>query len=239
MISVCLASYNGDLFIKEQIDSILPQLSVTDEIVIADDSSTDNTIEIIKSYNDKRIRLYRNKKSKSPASNFENALRLAKGDYIFLCDQDDIWLPDKVESVMPHFNKYDLIVTDCTVVDGNLNVVEESFFESLKSGPGFWKNFVKNTYLGCCMAFKREILDYALPFPSEIAMHDIWIGLLVELKGKPFFLNKQLILYRRHDNNASFGGGKSENSLFFKIKYRTLLIIDLLLRNIRYTSEKR
>lgn len=234
MISVCLASYNGELFIKEQVDSILPQLSENDEIIISDDSSTDKTIQIINSYNDNRIKLYINKNSKSPATNFENALRQAKGDYIFLCDQDDVWFPDKVETVMSYFNKYDLIVTDCNVVNGDLELIEESFFRSLNSGTGFWKNFIKNRYLGCCMAFKREVLDYALPFPSAIAMHDIWIGLLVELKGKPFFLNKPLILYRRHDNNASFGGGKSKNSLFYKIKYRTILLIDLFLRSIKH-----
>lgn len=234
MISVCLASYNGELYIKEQIDSILPQLSDNDEIVISDDSSSDSTIKILMSYEDERIKLYKNHTKKSPVFNFENALKHAKGDYIFLCDQDDIWLPNKVKTIIPFFDKYDLIVSDCKVVDKRLNVLENSFFDSLKSGKGFWKNFTKNTYLGCCMAFKKEVLDYALPFPSKIAMHDIWIGLLAELNGNSFFLKEQLILYRRHNNNASFGGGKSKNSFLIKIKYRTLLFIELMNRKLSF-----
>lgn len=238
MISVCLATYNGEDFIKEQIDSILPQLTDHDEIVISDDSSTDNTVNIIKSYEDKRIRLYNNQLSKSPVFNFENALKHAKGDYIFLCDQDDIWLPDKLKTIIPYFEKYDLIVSDCQVVDENLNILENSFFLSLKSGKGFWRNFIKNTYLGCCMAFKKEVLDYALPFPSKIAMHDIWLGLSVELNGRSYFLQKPLMLYRRHNNNASFGGGKSKYSLRHKIKYRLYLLINLLKRKILIKSSK-
>jgi glycosyltransferase involved in cell wall biosynthesis len=238
MISVCLASYNGELYIKEQIDSILPQLSDKDEIVISDDSSSDSTVKILMSYEDARIKIHKNHTTKSPVFNFENALKHAKGDYIFLCDQDDIWLPNKVRTTIPFFDKYDLIVSDCKVVDERLDVLENSFFDSLKSGEGFWKNFTKNTYLGCCMAFKKEILDYALPFPSKIAMHDIWIGLLAELSGNPFFLKEQLILYRRHNNNVSFGGGKSKNSLLFRIKYRILLLIDLMNRKLSYTLRK-
>lgn len=238
MISVCLATYNGEAFIKEQIDSILHQLTDQDEIIISDDSSTDNTVNIIKSYDDERIKLYNNQSYKSPVFNFENALKHAKGDYIFLCDQDDIWLPDKVKTFISLFDKYDLIVSDCKVVDENLNILEDSFFKSLKSGKGFWRNFIKNRYLGCCMAFKKDVLEYTLPFPSKIAMHDIWIGLSVELNGRSFFLQEPLILYRRHGNNASFGGGKSKFSLRHKVEYRWYLLINLLKRKVQLKSLK-
>lgn len=219
-VSVCIATYNGGKYIREQLESILCQLDVNDEIVISDDSSTDCTIKIIESFGDNRIRLFTNQAFHSPICNFENAIGQATGDYIFLCDQDDIWLPSKMERMLFYLSKYDLVVSDCKVVDKNLNIVEQSFFSVMTSGRGRWKNFFKNTYLGCCMAFKKEILNYVLPFPKKIAMHDIWIGLSVEWSGRSFFLNEPLMLYRRHGENASFGGGKSQYSLFYRIQYR-------------------
>lgn len=107
MISVCMATYNGGRFIKEQIDSILPQLSQYDELIVSDDGSTDRTLEIIASYKDERIKVFHHQKTGNKyyptlkvcysTNNFENALKQAKGDYIFLCDQDDIWEKNKVE----------------------------------------------------------------------------------------------------------------------------------------------
>lgn len=229
-ISVCIATYNGEKYIKEQLDSILCQLDFQDEIIVSDDSSTDNTLAIIESYGDHRIKVFSNQKFHSPIYNFENSLKKAKGDYIFLCDQDDIWYPDKVDTMLKYLNKYDLVVSNCKVVDADLNVISESFFTICLSGKGFWKNLIKNTYLGCCMAFKKEVLFYALPFPDNIAMHDIWIGLSVELHGASFFLDTPLINYRRHGANASFGGGKSEFSFSYRLKYRFHMLYSLLRR---------
>ena len=227
--SVCIATYNGEKYIEEQLVSILKQLNDTDEIIISDDDSSDNTLNIITKLQDSRIKIYKNPK-KGIISNFENALNCATGNYIFLCDQDDVWLPHKVETIMPYLKEYDLVVSDCKMVDKDLQVTERSFFKIMHSGPGFWKNFVKNTYLGCCMAFKKEILNYVLPFPSNIAMHDIWIGLSVEIHGKPFFLNEPLVLYRRHNNNASPSGGKSKYPLSYRIRYRYYILKELIKR---------
>lgn len=232
-ISVCIATYNGSLYIKDQLDSILPQLRETDEVLISDDSSNDNTIDIIKSYKDPRIILHENLSFHSPTYNFENALNNVSGDYIFLCDQDDIWLSDKVESIIPLLEKYDLVVSDCKVVNADLEIINDSFFKLMNSGKGLWKNFFKNTYLGCCIAFKKEIFSYIMPFPPNIAMHDIWIGLSVELHGNPFFLKKPTSLYRRHGENASYAGEKSKNSINYKIKYRLNLLQSLVKRQIQ------
>lgn len=241
-ISVCIATYNGSLYIKDQLDSILPQLKTTDEIIISDDSSSDSTIDIIKSYRDPRIILLENQSFRSPVYNFENALNNASGDYIFLCDQDDVWLSDKVESFIPLLNNYDLVVSDCKVVNADLEIIHDSFFKIMNSGKGLWKNFFKNTYLGCCIAFRKEIFSYILPFPPNIAMHDIWIGLVVELYGNPFFLQKPTSLYRRHGENASYAGEKSKNSIIYKIKYRLNLLQSLVKRQIqieKYEKGKR
>ena len=229
-VSVCMATYNGAKYIKEQLDSILCQLGENDEIIISDDSSKDDTIAIIKAYNDKRIHLFENQSFHSPVFNFENALKHASGNYICLCDQDDIWLPNKLDVIKEYLDTFVLVVSDCKIVDADLNVLHKSFFHLHNSKKGFLRNWIRNSYLGCCMAFRKEVLNIALPFPKKIAMHDIWIGLLVNLHGKVEFINTPLVLYRRHGENASFGAENSKYSLSFKIKYRMVMLYYLLKR---------
>jgi len=201
MVSVCLASYNGEKFIREQILSILHQLNFDDELIISDDSSTDHTVEIIKSIDDSRVKLLAINQFRDPIKNFQNALNHAKGEVIFLSDQDDVWLTDKYSDTLQLLKSYDLIVSDSIIVDEQLNTLHPSFFKYFKSGKGLIKNVVKSSYYGSCMAFKKVILDAALPFPDtkEIG-HDLWIGLVAEMTGKVFFYSKPLILYRRHTN---------------------------------------
>lgn len=229
MISVCMASYNGEKYIKEQIDSILLQLGAHDELIISDDGSVDATLKILENYNDSRIKILHNKTRKGVIGNFENALNQAKGEYIFLCDQDDIWLPNKVPQILNHLQKYDLVVSNCLIINDKREVLCQSFFDKFNCGSGFFKNLIKNSYLGCCMAFKREIFSYILPFPAKIAMHDIWIGLSVELNGVSCFLNEPLVLYRRHADNASPTSEKSKLPISYRINYR-LLMLDYLIR---------
>ena len=231
MISVCMATYNGEKFLRQQIDSILSQLSMEDELVISDDGSTDGTLDIIRGYADSRIKLYCNTQVKGVNGNFENALRHSKGDYIFLSDQDDVWLEGKVKSCVEGLRNAYCVVHDCKVVDTDLNVVKESFFTERKSGGGFWKNLYKNSYLGCCMAFRREMLEYALPYPHPLPVfQEGWIASLSAIKGIVVFLPIKGILYRRHDSNASSTSGKSDFSLKKKITYRMQLLYKLLLR---------
>lgn len=231
MVSICMATYNGERYIREQLNSILSQISDEDEIIISDDSSTDKTIDIIYEYLDKaNIKLLKSQKFHSPIFNFENAIKHANGDYIFLCDQDDVWLPNKLNKMKKELEKFDLVVSDCRVVDEKLNIISESFFSILKSGKGFWKNLAINSYLGCCMAFRKDICNYILPFPKGIAMHDIWIGLSVELNGSIKFLNEPLILYRRHGDNASSSSEKSNYSIFYRLKYRIAMLSYLITR---------
>ena len=118
MISVCMATYNGGKYIKEQLDSILPQLGKEDELVISDDGSKDNTYSIIQSYGDERIKLFYNHGKHGFVGNFENALKQCKGDYIFLSDQDDIWKVNKVSVVMEKLKDYSLVIHDAEIVDG-------------------------------------------------------------------------------------------------------------------------
>lgn len=203
--SVVMATYNGEEYIKDQIDSILNNMSEQDELVISDDGSTDNTINIIKEYNDIRIKLI-DGPHKGVKQNFANAIEKSNGKYIFLSDQDDIWMKNKLEIVLKEFEKGDVsvVVHDAEVIDETLKVIIPSFFEYRNSGKGIIKNIYKNTYIGCCMAFEKELKKYILPIPNDIEMHDQWIGILGEAKGKGTkFLEERLIQYRRHSNNVS------------------------------------
>lgn len=206
-ISVALASYNGENYIGEQMDSILANLTETDEVVVSDDGSKDRTMEILRGYENGRIPV---RVLKGPGlgikKNIENAMRNCRGEYIFLADQDDVWTEDKVEIAMLFFGiGVDLVNHDARVMDSGLQEeIMPSFFAYRRSGPGFWRNFVKNRYMGCCMAFRRELLPLALPIPEEVEMHDQWIGLISELTGRNIcFVPNRLLLYRRHEANVS------------------------------------
>lgn len=204
MISVCMAIYNGEKYLHEQVSSILEQLNEDDELVVSDDGSTDSSIQVLESFNDSRIRIIHNKKNHGVNVNFNNALHHAKGKYIFLSDQDDIWLPDKVSVCLDALNNFDCVVHDAIIVDKNLKELKSSFFLERNVSKGFYRNIYRNSYLGCCMAFDRKILDKVLPIPDTKAFfHDGWIGSIVELKFRCSFIPYKGILFRRHDNNTS------------------------------------
>ncbi|MDR6941182.1 glycosyltransferase involved in cell wall biosynthesis [Mucilaginibacter pocheonensis] len=198
-----MATYNGEKYIKQQIESILAQLSDDDEVIISDDSSTDNTIGIIKSFNDKRLKVFVNTHAKGPVGNFATALANASFDFIFLADQDDLWLEGKVKRHMELMQQFELVVSDAIVVTEDGTILFESFFKARNSGKGFFKNLKKNSYLGCCMSFRRSLLNKAFPFPKKLYMHDWWLGLVAEIEGNICFCEEKFLHYIRHTNNAT------------------------------------
>ena len=203
MNTVCLASYNGEKYIEEQLRSILQQLRPDDEVVISDDGSTDRTIEIVESIGDKRIRVVHNN-CHDVRKNFENALYQAHGDVIFLSDQDDVWLPGKYERCIEELQKVDLVCTNSMLTDEYLNVVCDDFFKQHHSRKGIVRNIINGTYYGSCMAFRGTVLSLALPFPpSKDVNHDLWIGLVAEMTGSVKFIQEPYLLYRRHMNTVS------------------------------------
>ena len=221
MISVCIATYNGARYIGEQLASILKQLSAEDEVVVSDDGSTDGTLDIVRSLNDRRIRIVDGPRRHSPTLNFEWALRNAKGDYVFLADQDDVWLEGKVRRCVEELQKCDCVVSDARVTDSCLNTTSESLFKLMHVRRGRLSNLLwRNGYTGCCMAFKREVLSKALPFPTDIPMHDIWIGNVAAFCGRLRFIDDRLLLFRRHDATASCNGKGSTYSLWQKLSFR-------------------
>lgn len=226
MVSVVLAAYNGGEYIKAQLESVLGQLGKNDEVIISDDKpsgTTKSAVEDILS-SDPRVR-YIEGPGKGVIKNFEHAIKNAIGDYIFLCDQDDIWLDGKVEAVLAEFEKGAVVVMhDAKVVNNDLEVTQNSFFAAHGTGTGLVKNVVRNTYIGCCMAFSKELKPHILPFPDNLPMHDQWIGLRGERFGRVSLINEPFILYRRHDGTATGGA----TTFAQKLKWRIAIITSLM-----------
>lgn len=225
MISVCIATYNGAKYIKEQLDSILCQLSEEDEVIISDDGSTDETLQIITSYQDKRIKVFSNK-NRGVNNNFSNALKKSSGDIIFLSDQDDIWKKNKVSICRQALIENELVVTNCSVIDNLGEIIYESYFNIANSRKGFFKNFYRSTYLGCCLAFKRNVLEDVLPIPRKLLLfHDWWFGFISECCYKVEFIDIPCMYYRRHNETNSNTLSKSNLSIKNRIYYRIQLLI--------------
>ena len=228
MISVCIATYNGERFLKRQVTSILSQIDVKDEVIVADDGSVDNTLTILRDLNDPRIRIVDGAHRHSPTWNFEKALKEARGEYIFLSDQDDVWMPEKVAVTMRYLQQYDCVVSDNVTVAADDSVISDSFYAVNNTRPGKYYNLLlKNGYLGCCMAFRRNVLDAALPFPADIPMHDIWIGNVAAFKYSVCFIPDKLMHYNRHGDNASTASASSAYSLRQKLGFRWSVIHNL------------
>ncbi|EOL47496.1 glycosyltransferase family 2 protein [Enterococcus caccae] len=234
MISVCIATYNGEKFLEEQLDSILSQLSSCDELIISDDGSKDMTLAIIKRYaaQDQRVRIFQGP-GRGVIANFEFAIMQSQGDFIFLADQDDIWLPEKTKTIVSFFHlhpKIDLVISDLVIVDEKLNIIEESYFEYRNVKLGLFHNIMKNKYIGAGMAFRAEFKNEILPIPPKIPMHDMWFGLIAETKNKSALIPQKLTLYRRHGSNASEINTKASRSQ--QLKWRATLIMALVRRKI-------
>lgn len=227
MISVCMATYNGEKYIREQLMSILSQLDEKDEVIISDDGSTDNTLNIIRSIGDDRLHLLHHKSCGETSfvkakNNFENALSKAKGEYIFLADQDDIWKENKVMTFLRYLADYHCVQSDCTLM------CETPYTSGkLKFRKSLLGNIIHLPFRGCNMAFTKDFLDVVLPFPPKIVTHDSWIGCCAVAKSSYKKIDEELLNYRIHPDNVSVG--KSRNTLLYKIKYR----IDLLLAVIK------
>ncbi len=240
-VSVCMATYNGGRYIKEQLDSILSQLSNEDEVIISDDGSTDNTINIIESYHDSRIKLFHH--SDKPArkrhyhilnvvtKNFENALNHATGEYIFLSDQDDIWYPNKVSRTLSELAKYDFVISSYNKIDGEGRPYQgeghgnsERFDKLLRKG--FLVQWLTGPHFGCVCAMTKRFKDFALPIP-DYPIHDRYLGLLAKRMDVLHHVEEPLILYRRHGNNNS---AAENNNFLLKMWMRLKLLYYVVIR---------
>ena len=221
-VSVCMAAYRGERYIGEQIRSILSELRQGDELLVSDDAPGGETERIVRAFaqTDARVRYLRGE-GKGVVRNFERVLTAAAGDVLFLSEQDDVWLPGKVDAVLREIeNGACLVVHDARVVDESLQTIAPSFFALRHSRAGFLRNFLRNSYMGCCMALTRPVLGRALPFPPDLPMHDQWLGLAAEKYGRTCFLPQPYLLYRQHGGNVT--GGKTTFSQ--KVRWRIALL---------------
>lgn len=231
MIDILLASYNGEKYIAEQIDSILSQTYEDWFLYIKDDCSTDNTINIIrgyeKRYKDKIKVIISDKPSGSAKNNFFSMLQYSKSDYIMTCDQDDVWFPEKVKITYNKMKQAEnkdkdipiLVHTDLSVVDENLNTICDSLFkmQNLDSNRDKLNHLlVQNIVTGCTVMVNRSLLDYIEAVPTHAIMHDWWMALIASALGKIIFVGTPTVLYRQHNNNDV--GAKQVNSANYILK---------------------
>lgn len=232
-VSVAMAVYNGERYLKEQVDSIMKQLNNDDELVISIDKSSDKTEVILKELlsQDKRIKAYHNPYSPGVVKNFQNAVEHCTGDVILYSDQDDVWMDNKVELVRKEFeNSYvSVVIHDAKLTDSELNIIHESTFK-LRGGyrTSFWGNLIRLSYIGCCMGFRAIYKDIVIPIPTIYRSHDWWTGcLLVCGKTQMKVINKPLILHRVHENNAT---PKKRPSIGYQLQVRWIIIANTIRR---------
>lgn len=235
--SVAMAVYNGEKYIAEQMDSILNMMGKDDELVISIDESKDHTRRIVDEYAEKdtRIRVIQNKYKHGVSGNFTNAVMNCKGKYILMSDQDDIWLDDKIEKMVATMENSgaDLVIHDGRLADEKLVPYGATLFERNKADISPIMNFIRGRFLGCCMCFRRETMEYILPFPdvSDDFPHDIFATILVGIKGKIVLINDILIYHRMHAGNAT----PKKRNHFFKLAYkRVQLFLCIMKRLISY-----
>ncbi|WP_025039844.1 glycosyltransferase family 2 protein [Nitrosospira briensis] len=214
-LSIALASYNGERYIAEQLDSIARQTRLPDELIISDDASSDATPAIARDFALRApfpVRVLQNSERAGSTCNFEIAIRACKGDIIFLCDQDDVWYPDKISLVEERFiNNPDAgaVFTDADVVDENLHPIGRRLWQIYRFSPDKQARFMANDALGvllkqpvvtgATMAFRSSYRDLVLPIPKT--WHDAWIALLMGATSHLDALPVQLIAYRQHGQN--------------------------------------
>lgn len=210
--SICLAVYNGETYIKEQLDSVIKQLDESDEIIIIDDCSADKTIDVISSLNESRIKLYHNHTNLGHVRSFEKAIALANNDIIYLCDQDDIWVENRFslyEDVFAQYRNVNLISSNSYFIDASGKEIEADL-PKLYSADSF--NFRKNIgeiirgsigYYGCAMALKKELKEIILPIPEFVESHDLWVAMAANLKKENFHLETCTFYRRIHGQNDS------------------------------------
>lgn len=241
-VSVCIPTCNGERFLKKQLDSIFSQLQEDDEIVVSDDNSSDKTLHILKSYGDRRMKISTNSKRVGVKKNLQIALKKSNNEVIVLADQDDIWLDNKLSVIRSCFeysqpDKAMTVLLNGLIINEEEAVQEKTLFELHKSRRGILKNIYRNSYMGCCLAFNRKVMDYVLDFPDSIPMHDVWIGIVSEIFGEVKLITENTILYRIHNDNQSL----KKVNFFQRVHWRLCLVYALIRRifSIVILGEKR
>ena len=236
-VDILLATYNGEKYIREQIDSILNQTYKEFRLLISDDGSTDGTRDILNEYKakDDRIEIFMQEENLGVVKNFEFLLKKVEAKYYMFSDQDDIWKDEKIEKSLNKIEEgFDLVYSDLEVVDENLNVTYESYwklkgiYKKIKKYNNFESLYLNNFITGCTVISKKELIDSFMPLPniSKFVLHDYWISLIISQNGKIAYIEEPLIKYRQLKNNKVGSKKKSDElksideirSLFIQVK---------------------
>ncbi len=215
-VGIVMAAYNSEKFIGEQLDSILSGTYQDIHIYVRDDGSTDNTVSIVKEYEQKypcKVQLVENKQNGGLVKNFLTGVMEAKENYIMFSDHDDVWLPDKVKVTLEAMQEAEasegeqpiVVFTDNTIVDGDLKPLGASFYERSHfdfNQMGLSYMLMENKLIGCTMMINRSLAEKIKVLPDHARVHDWWIALIAAAFGKIVFVNEQTMLYRQHGSNV-------------------------------------
>lgn len=246
-IDIVLATYNGEKYLSEQLDSIIAQSYQNWRVLVSDDGSSDNTLLILEKYVacDKRILLVNKARQGGVVKNFSKALEFVTSNYVMFSDQDDYWLPDKVLRTLEILTSNEksignvplLVFTDLTVVDEDLNTLKYSFYTSnginplnnLDSRYLLWRS----TVYGCTVMFNKLLYEVAMPFSAEVTMHDQWFALKASLTGRVIYAEESHIYYRQHAKNVVGGRKRS-----FVERFKFTIISMKKIREAAYLTSK-
>lgn len=223
LVSIAMCTYNGSKFIKEQLDSILEQSYNNFELIIVDDMSKDDTVDIINKYmqKDTRIKFFQNQKNLGFLKNFEKAISFCSGEYIALADQDDIWKKNKLEVFLQEIKDNILIYSDAILIDENSKKLNKEFIRpesNLVKGKCNKSFIFNNCVSGNTLMFKKELMSYILPIPKKIRFHDIWIAFVASTIGTITYTEKSYTYYRRYDGQITKHIEISYSSIVDKLK---------------------
>ena len=232
-VDVLISTYNGEQYIREQLSSLFSQTYHNFKVLVRDDGSNDNTIQIVKEF----VAEYSNKiniieddfGNLGSSISFMKLLESSVSDYIMFCDQDDVWLPNKIEVTLnkiqdmeeKYFDQPLLVFSDLTVVDNELNTINDSFWSYQKIDPNIvydWKNLAaQNVITGCTIMLNRKAKNCCLPFELPFLLHDQWTGVCVSKVGEVGFIEEKTLLYRQHNRNVAGAQNYGIRYLYSKI----------------------
>ena len=241
-ISVCMATYNGEKYVAEQISSILTQLSERDELIIVDDCSSDLTRNIIANFNDQRIKLYINDKNYREVYSFSKAISQAKNAIVFLSDQDDIWNPGRVNLMLSALmrSRGTLLTSNFDWINsyGEQISIKYDGVHSLDSRR-WCKNILdiyigKTNYYGCAMLLRKDLLGFILPIPKYVESHDLWIAMAGNMSGSNLHIDQRTFKKRQHATNttSTISTRPTISKIWSRVIF-TISLIHLLIRKLR------
>jgi glycosyltransferase involved in cell wall biosynthesis len=241
-VSILVAVYNGSAYIDEQLRSVVSQISPGDEVIVMDDCSSDSSPDIVARYEREHpnVRLIRNERNRGVRATFEGLLNAASRDIILLSDQDDIWIDGRKDRMVAALQQDGCVAVLANALVLTTRGVERTFFPEAHQPnvASITQNYIRNNFIGCCMAFRREVLRLALPFPARISMHDWWIGSCAITLGEVRYVAEPSLLYRRHSSNQSAGTRRSWRAVAKDRGGNLLALAALFLRAVRLRRPK-